>query len=731
MRTLLLMRGAPGSGKSTFIQNNNLTKYTLSADEIRLLIQTPVQNVDGNFEISQNNEKKVWQILFDILEERMKRGEFTVIDATNSKTSEMNRYKDLAKAYRYRVYLVDFTDLPIEICKQRNGSRPEYKRVPEEVIDKMYSRFEGQNVPREITVIKPDELDKILIQPLDVSKYERIFYIGDIHGCYTTLKEFIDSIGGIKDENCYVFTGDYIDRGYENAEVLKYLYSICEKPNVWLLEGNHDREIYDYAHDLKTNKKQFDDITAYELKNKKVDKKEMRILYRNIGQCAFYKYHEKTILATHGGISKISENLLYLATSQMIHGVGKYSEMETVCENFEKNNPKVIQVFGHRNVEDKPICLGNCFNLEGAVEFGGYLRSIEFYYNPDTNEVESIPHYTKNTYEKQETLTEEEKTELDIDELIDNMKNSPLISESKFDNISSFNFTRAAFRKGVWDGVTNKARGLFINTNTKQIVARSYNKFFNINETEETQLIFIKSKFNYPLSIYKKYNGFLGLIGYDEELDQLIITSKSSLDGDHVGYFRKILEDNQNIDLDQVKEFVKKNPRCTLVFEVIDPVNDPHIIEYKEPEVILLDVIYNTIKFDKMPYEDVCYVGKLLGFKVKELCFTINSTEEFFNWYYEVKEEDYKFKEKYIEGFVIEDKQGFMCKLKCDYYNTWKYCRTILNTTKKQGYIVKNSSLSNKLFNDFYNWCKENRDNLPEDIITARKMFLERGEDNE
>ncbi len=84
---------------------------------------------NGIFAISQNNDNKVWAVLFDILEARMQRGEFIVIDATNSKTKEMTRYRDLAKAYRYRIYCVDFTDLPIEVCKERNKQRPEYKQV--------------------------------------------------------------------------------------------------------------------------------------------------------------------------------------------------------------------------------------------------------------------------------------------------------------------------------------------------------------------------------------------------------------------------------------------------------------------------------------------------------------------------------------------------------------------------------------------------------------------------
>lgn len=37
MRILLLMRGVPGSGKSTFIKEQGLEPYTLSADGLRLL----------------------------------------------------------------------------------------------------------------------------------------------------------------------------------------------------------------------------------------------------------------------------------------------------------------------------------------------------------------------------------------------------------------------------------------------------------------------------------------------------------------------------------------------------------------------------------------------------------------------------------------------------------------------------------------------------------------------
>jgi len=714
MRTLLLMRGAPGSGKSTYIENNNLKKYTLCADEIRILIQTPVMQTNGNFAISQNNDNKVWTVLFDILEARMQRGEFTVIDATNSKTKEMTRYRDLAKAYRYRIYCVDFTDLPIEICKERNRQRPEYKQVPDEVIDKIYSRFNGQKIPRDIEIIKPDELDKILIKPLDVSEYNKIHYIGDIHGCYTALREAIPEI---KEDELYVFCGDYIDRGIENAEVLRFLCEICEKPNICLLEGNHDRAIYDYAHDIKTGKKQFDDITYYELKKADINQKQLRILYRKIRQCAYYKYNGQLLFACHAGISKMPENLLYLATEQMIKGIGTYAEMKDVCDNWEKYNPNILQIFGHRNIEDTPIKVNSCcYNLEGSVEFGGYLRMITF----DKDLTIQEKQIKNNVIATEETtIKEDEKRILNIDTVIEDMRRSSLVKENKFENISAFNFSERAFRKGIWDEVTTKARGLFINTKTKEIVARSYDKFFRINEVEETQAIYLKSKFEYPLSVYVKYNGFLGILGYDKESDNLIITSKSSLGGEHVGYFKELLKDK---DLEKIKDYLKEN-NFSMVFEVIDIVNDPHIIKYNESQVILLDVIENSLEFKKIDYEELQKIGVLFGFKVKELACKLNNTQEFWNWYYMVQEENYQYKDEYVEGFVIEDSKGFMVKVKLDYYNNWKFMRGVLQQVKRMGYIGRTSSLTTKLHNDFYNWCVANRDILPQDIISAREMF--------
>ena len=117
MRILLLMRGVPGSGKSTFIKEQGLEPYTLSADTLRLLYASPMLNNAGRWCISPHFDKQMWPFLLQTLEERMKRGCFTVVDATNIRGRDMTAYKKLANEYKYRIYVVDFTDITLEEAK--------------------------------------------------------------------------------------------------------------------------------------------------------------------------------------------------------------------------------------------------------------------------------------------------------------------------------------------------------------------------------------------------------------------------------------------------------------------------------------------------------------------------------------------------------------------------------------------------------------------------------------
>ena len=145
MRTLLLLRWAMASGKSTFIKENNLEPYTLEADKFRTLVCNPVMTEDS-FAISQKNDSEAWDMLLNCLEKRMDRGDFTVIDATHTTTKLMKKYDALADMYKYNIFYYQI-DTSLEECLERNRSRPKYKFVPEVAVKRAHALVSTASLP--------------------------------------------------------------------------------------------------------------------------------------------------------------------------------------------------------------------------------------------------------------------------------------------------------------------------------------------------------------------------------------------------------------------------------------------------------------------------------------------------------------------------------------------------------------------------------------------------------
>jgi len=728
MRILLLFRGAPGCGKSTFIDQNGLRPYALSADEIRLQCQSAQQTADGRVEISQKNEKDVWNMLFKLLEIRMRNGEFTVIDATNSKTSEINRYKEMCDTYRYRIFCIDMTDLPIDECKRRNASRPILKQVPESAIDKMYSRFATQKIPSGVKVIKPEDLSTIWMRQVDFSGYDKVVHVGDIHGCYTALMEYFKD--GLDDNTMYIFVGDLIDRGIENVEVVNWFTQIINKKNVLVLEGNHERWLWIYAHGGVGKSKEFELVTRKQLEEAHVDVKAIRQLYRKLGQCAWYKFDDKDIFVSHAGIAALPDNLSFMSTEQMIKGVGNYNDYEIVADSWMRTtSDSTYQIFGHRNTKASPMKLRDrVYDLEGSVEFGGHLRILELTHD-GFKEIEIKNDVFK---EPEEIATQTVMNTSSISDVVLALRANKHVNEKQFGNISSFNFTRDAFYDKVWDEQTVKARGLYIDTSRMKVAARAYDKFFNINERPETKFDMLKYSLKFPVTCYVKENGFLGIVSYDADNDDLFITTKSNPTGSYAELFKQMLFSKMSeSSRDRMKE-ICKDKDVSFVFECVDMENDPHVIEYPESDLFLLSIVKNQMEFEQTSYENLLNIGSELNVKTKEKAFELASWSEFVDWYNEVTTEGYEYNGRIIEGFVIEDIEGKMVKIKLHYYNFWKFMRGIAHEVLRSGYFRRTGSLTTPEANMFYSFCqklyndagtREQRDLIPRNIIYLRNEF--------
>lgn len=730
MRSLVVLRGCPGAGKSTWIKENGLEPYTLSPDNIRMMASAPVLNEDNtDMTISQNNESYVWSLLYELLEKRMKNGDFTIIDATHSRSTDFSRYNSLCSTYRYRKYVVSFTDVPKEVCIERNHQRDAYKRVPDEVIEKMYARFATQEKTSGWVDVPRNEFwETFTNKCFDFNEYKDIHIIGDIHGCFEPLKEYIlkmtytemqDDITPknlyqfLNCEDAYIFVGDFLDRGLQNKEVLEFMISICNMKNVLLLEGNHEKWFWYYANELdnEIKSKEFLNNTVPQIRG--INPSDIRQLYRKLGQMAYINFRDKKYFITHAGLSTFPKCLQLISTSQFINGVGAYKT--PIDEIYTKNNQDIIQIHGHRNIneenEEKLNIAPYSYSLENRVEFGGNLVVAKL-----TNEGKIHIYKIKNNLFRiktnEERISELRQQKLDLKNIVERLRSNNNVKESELgDGISSFNFTRKAFEKGRWNNETVKARGLFIDTINNRIVARGYEKFFNINEQESSKLFNLKRLFEYDDEVvaYKKYNGFLGILSYYN--DNLQFHSKSTKEGEYVNYFKNLFYKQYNEDQIKIITEYLKNNNVSITFEVIDLQNDPHIIDEGESRVVLLDIIYNEVDFRKESYENMVKLAKELNLKeseYKQIYCKFNTYRQLTE-FYEDHKNDSNLKDTDIEGVVIES-SNFMTKLKFSYYTFWKMMRTVKEQVMK-GRPVELGRLYNATSNYFYGFLKQKYNN--------------------
>ena len=698
MRKLIILRGAMGCGKSTFIKNNDLENYTLSTDTIRLMFSSPELGIDYKESIPQFNNKKVWELLYTLLEERMKKGEFTIVDAVHAYADEsFSIYKKLAEKYRYRLYVLDFTDIPKEEVYERNKGREIYRQVPESSIDRVFKAFEKERISTAFKVIKPENFNEIInTTPRDLNGYEKVHIIGDIHGSATALKTYFIKYP-ISEKDYYIFCGDYFDRGIENYQTFKFLSKLMLNKNMTFLIGNHEDKLYKYACDDEFKMDYDIKNTIEEFEMNHLKKSEIRRFIKNLSQLALITFKDKTYLITHGGLPYIpNKSLDFYSTNSFVYGIDKYeTDIDKIYNEFMQTaNNKIYQVHGHRNFyKNKFDKYEYSINLEGDIEHGGNLRILtltnnNYKYTEIKNTV-----YNPNLIE-----------ETNIYNLVENLRNNKYVFEKDLgNNISSFNFTKEAFYNKMWDKETTKARGLFIDTKNYKIVARSYNKFFKVDERKETTLDSLKENLIFPVNFYLKYNGFLGILSVYN--DELFFASKSTNAGDYVEYFKNIFyKKYSNKQIEVLKDKLTKE-NLSAVFEVIDPFNDPHIIEYQEENLVLLDLIKNTTNFEKISYPDLQIFAQNNNISVKELAYAASNIDEFMSVYDKITAANYKYKDSYIEGFVIEDANAFMVKTKTVYYDKWKYLRNKMENALKNNKF--NTKSNDELEISFLNYLKE------------------------
>ena len=722
MRVLILTRGAPGSGKSTFLRDKGLEPYTLSPDALRILAEPPTLNPSGKETISQDNDKFVWGLLFQLLEERMAKGALTVIDATHSKTNDIQKYRKRASYYRYRCFVLDFTDTPLDVCKAQNLQRPPLKQVPESVLENMYARFATQAVPSWAKVVKRDDLNQQVLtyRPMDLTNYDNVYIFGDVHGNWEVLKTTIESIGGIQEKNYHIFLGDYIDRGPDSNKVLEFIETIITQPNVACCEGNHEHWLWKWGNFVETKSGDFAE-TSKQLRD--IGRARIRQLYRRLQQLVIFDYQDSRFFCSHGGfayefpVEGYHTRVIETSTHQFVKGVGRYEDTQAIHDTFEASvgSRNDYLVHAHRNIERTTIFpTPHTINLEGGVDRGREFRAVRICKDG------IFPIVLANTWYVPHIQSEVNLDEVRIETAIEDFQRDRHVQVKALSvpDLVAVNFTRDAFHDKKWNERTVLARGLFINRKNNTIDARSYNKFFNVGERNAIRPYDMEG----PIAAFMKYNGYLGIIGIDSNTGGLLFTSKSAL-GEYAEVFKTLFYSLPNAEetAEKLRVFLLEQ-NFSLVAEVLHEF-DPHIIDRTENKFVVLDYIRRTLKFDKIKYPEAFELSKDFGFQHKALVAKLKDAEVLLPHVESVEDS----MEPY-EGVVYEDANGTMLKQKTRYYRTWKNLRFFLEVMKRGGRKLPTGSLLTPMENEVFGLMASiPKEELPPlTIIDIRRMYERR-----
>ena len=258
------------------------------------------------------------------------------------------------------------------------------------------------------------------------------------------------------------------------------------------------------------------------------------------------------------------------------------------------------------------------------------------------------------------------------------------------ENLWIYNYTAKAQYERVWNEVTIQCRGLILDEHY-QVVARPFQKFFNLGE-QENQLIP-----NEPFDVYEKMDGSLGILYWVN--GEAFIATRGSFSSEQSVVANRILREQYGHVLDALSQ------DKTYLFEIIYPENRI-VVDYGDLQDLVLLAIIDIQTGKDQALEDI-------GFPLAKRHDGINDLD-----YLKSLEEDEG------EGFVIKFKSDLRYKIKFAEYVRIHRIITQVSSLSIWAYLSTGQSFEDILEqvpDEFYDWVKRTRNDLLEqyDAIEA------------
>lgn len=400
MRTLVVLRGPSGTGRTTFVRRLHLDPWHFDQVALEHALVSPTMTVNGTLGLDRHLRFRSRERIKQLLSEKFAAGHFVVFEPADtgapfsiSGISACDHMIlsviELAKAHFYRILIVDFSEITPEPDRIIDPLRAETFRMkpttgcPEAAgyyrrNKKLYSAYHhlppGVNFSDLAHCIEPETVD--------LSRFSNLIFIGDLHGHYRTFRKLVDD-SGPRPDSAYVFLGDYVNKGPESGALIsELLRQYLPRDGVVLLTGNHDRLMEDWYANGSSPKDIFETQSLPSLHSAGLDREDIGVFLARTHDAGIFHWRGLDILATHGGFSRRPNWLFPLSAEAFQNGVGPSDyDVDQAWENgiaVGENPPagKMIQVHGHRNTKLRPIrAATGCLNLETGTRKFSALRA--------------------------------------------------------------------------------------------------------------------------------------------------------------------------------------------------------------------------------------------------------------------------------------------------------------------------------------------------------------------
>jgi protein phosphatase len=387
--SLVVLVGASGSGKSSFARKHFLPTEIVSSDVCRGLV--------SDDENSQAATPAAFELLHFTIEQRLKLGRLTVVDATNVQGPSRKKLVELARKYHAIPVAIAFK-LPAEICLARNAQRPDRQFGPHVVRNQTNDLFRSLGSLRKegfrsVSILgRVEDIDDFTIvrEPLwnDQRQLNGPFdIIGDIHGCFDELQSLLGLLGYDPETGeppagrTAIFLGDLVDRGPKSPEVLHLVMSMQRAGHALCVPGNHDIKLMRYLKGGDIKLTHGLDLTIEQLSHEPESfRQEVANWIDSL--VSHYVLDQGKLVVAHAGMPE----------SMQGRGSGRVREFalygETTGETDEFGLPvryawaqdyrgAAAVVYGHTPVPE-PEWLNNTLCLDTGCVFGGKLSALRY-----------------------------------------------------------------------------------------------------------------------------------------------------------------------------------------------------------------------------------------------------------------------------------------------------------------------------------------------------------------